>query len=31
MDLSSRRADGDELDMIGGFLVLALHQTGDLL
>ena len=28
---SSRRADGDELDMIGVFLVPALHQTADLL
>ena len=29
--LSSRKADGDELDMIGVFLVLALRQTVDLL
>ena len=29
--LSSCRADGGELDMIGVFLVLALRQTGDLL
>jgi len=29
--LSSRRADGDELDMFEEFLVLALHQTVDLL
>jgi hypothetical protein len=31
IDLSSRRADGNELGMIEVFLVLALHQTEDLL
>jgi len=31
MDLSSRSADGEELDMIEVFLVLALQQTADLL
>ena len=31
MELSSRTTINDGLDMIGDFLVLALHQTADLL